>query len=200
MNYITDVMFWVSNGLLIPVIVGLIVLFLASLLLLGGLWSARSRYRAHLKFYTPMFEQLRRGKHEPLRHALEESKGATPFERVALELYSSLSSERNYLISNFELELDRNLSTAKLLTKFGPILGLMGTLIPMGPALVGLGSGDIAGMAYNMQVAFATTVLGMFSSGIGFLFLQVVRSYNQKSLIWLDLLNDTLDYAENNQK
>ena len=30
----------------------------------------------------------------------------------------------------------------------------------MGPALVGLSTGDIASMAYNMQVAFATTVVG----------------------------------------
>ena len=29
----------------------------------------------------------------------------------------------------------------------------MGTLIPMGPALVGLATGDISSMAYNMQVA-----------------------------------------------
>ena len=42
-----------------------------------------------------------------------------------------------------------------MLTKFGPILGLMGTLIPMGPALMGLSTGDIGSMAYNMQVAFA---------------------------------------------
>ena len=39
------------------------------------------------------------------------------------------------------------------------MLGLMGTLIPMGPALVGLSTGDIASMAYNMQVAFATTAV-----------------------------------------
>ena len=50
----------------------------------------------------------------------------------------------------------------------GPILGLMGTLIPMGPALVGLAQGDIASMAYNMQVAFATTVVGLTVSAIGF--------------------------------
>ena len=41
------------------------------------------------------------------------------------------------------------------------MLGLMGTLIPMGPALVGLSTGDIASMAYNMQVAFATTVVAV---------------------------------------
>lgn len=53
--------------------------------------------------------------------------------------------------------------------RLGPMLGLMGTLIPMGPALVGLATGDIAMMALNMQVAFSTTVIGVFVGGIGFI-------------------------------
>ena len=65
----------------------------------------------------------------------------------------------------------------------GPMLGLMGTLIPMGPALVGLSTGDIASMAYNMQVAFATTVVGLFSSAIGFITQQVKQRW------YLDMTN-----------
>ena len=40
--------------------------------------------------------------------------------------------------------------------------------LPFSLALVGLSTGDIASMAYNMQVAFATTVVGLFSAAIGF--------------------------------
>lgn len=57
------------------------------------------------------------------------------------------------------------------------MFGLMGTLIPMGPALVGLSTGDIASMAYNMQVAFATTVVGLFSSAVGFAVQQKKRRW-----------------------
>ncbi|MDE6307409.1 MAG: MotA/TolQ/ExbB proton channel family protein, partial [Bacteroidales bacterium] len=56
--------------------------------------------------------------------------------------------------------------------KIGPILGLMGTLIPMGPALLGLATGDVASMASNMQVAFATTVVGLIIGAVGFITLQ----------------------------
>ncbi len=72
--------------------------------------------------------------------------------------------------------------------KFGPMLGLMGTLIPMGPALVGLATGDIASMAYNMQVAFATTVVGMLVAGIGLATLQVRQRFYARSLNTLDFL------------
>ena len=73
------------------------------------------------------------------------------------------------LLANFEIAADKDLAISKTLTKLGPILGLMGTLIPMGPALAGLASGDIASMAYNMQIAFATTVVGLVAGAVGFL-------------------------------
>ena len=57
------------------------------------------------------------------------------------------------------------------------MLGLMGTLIPMGPALAGLASGNIADMAYNMQIAFATTVVGCVTAGIALLISSVKKHW-----------------------
>lgn len=74
----------------------------------------------------------------------------------------------------------------------GPILGLMGTLIPMGPALVGLSTGDISSMAYNMQVAFATTVVGLVVSAIGFLTQMVKQRWAVKNLTILEYLADVV--------
>lgn len=195
MKLISDVMFWISNGLLIPVIVGLLILFVLALLMLGGLFGSRQHYRRRMNTYAALFNGLTAEGLKPLKAALDAANGATPFERVARRLFDAAAAERNYLIGNYELEIERRLTNPKLLTKFGPILGLMGTLIPMGPALVGLSTGDISSMAYNMQVAFATTVMGMFASGVGYLSLQVVRGYNHKDLLWLDYLNDTLSHA-----
>lgn len=92
------------------------------------------------------------------------------------------------LLSDFEIAADKDLSTSKTLTKLGPMLGLMGTLIPMGPALVGLATGDIASMAYNMQVAFATTVIGLFSSAIGFITQQVKQRWYLQDLTNLEFI------------
>lgn len=36
MNLISDILFWISNGLLVPVVVLLIILFIRSLLLIGS--------------------------------------------------------------------------------------------------------------------------------------------------------------------
>ena len=97
------------------------------------------------------------------------------------------------LLSDFEIEADKDIATSKTLTKMGPMLGLMGTLIPMGPALVGLSTGDISSMAYNMQVAFATTVVGLFASAIGVITLQIKQRWYVRDMANLEFLADLLN-------
>ena len=102
---------------------------------------------------------------------------------------------RQRLLSDFEIEADKDLAVSTTLGKMGPMLGLMGTLIPMGPALVGPSTGDIASMAYNMQVAFATTVVGRFVAAIGLVTRQVKQRWYLQEMTDLEfvaeLLNET---------
>ena len=77
--------------------------------------------------------------------------------------------------------------------RLGPILGLMGTLIPMGPALAGLASGDIASMAYNMQIAFATTVVGLVAGAVGFLTQQVKQRWYLQDMTNLEFIAELLN-------
>ena len=57
---------------------------------------------------------------------------------------------------------------ADMLARVGPMLGLMGTLIPLGPGLTALGRGDLATLAAAVTVAFDTTVLGLAVGIVGF--------------------------------
>ena len=81
----------------------------------------------------------------------------------------------DYLITQYETEVAKDVNLSRLLTKLGPVLGLIGTLISMSPALVGLSTGDISGMAYNMQVVFSATVVGLVISAVG-LFTQQLKT------------------------
>ena len=98
----------------------------------------------------------------------------------------------DFLISNFENEAEKDLALSKMLAKMGPILGLIGTLIAMSPALVGLSTGDISGMAYNMQVVFATTVVGLVVSAVGLVTLQVKQRWYAKDVNNLDYISKIL--------
>ena len=91
------------------------------------------------------------------------------------------------IISDFELKLQKDLDGPITLMRVGPMLGLMGTLIPMGPALVGLAAGDLAAMAINMRIAFSTTVVGIFVGAIGFV-VQLIRKR------WFKEDGETLQY------
>ncbi len=55
-----------------------------------------------------------------------------------------------------------------MLVRAGPALGLMGTLIPLSPALAALASGDVAELSDNLRVAFSVTVLGLLIGAVAF--------------------------------
>ena len=189
MNAISDIMFWISTGLLVPVIVLLILLFFRSLLLVGSFFGQYVSIRKTDKLIREQMETLHVNNVDHFAEKLPEKSNSLVvmfMKRILAEQQNKAQVQR--LLANFEIAADKDLAISKTLTKLGPILGLMGTLIPMGPALVGLSTGDIASMAYNMQVAFATTVIGLFSGGIGYILLQVKQRWIDRDLLNLDFL------------
>ena len=60
------------------------------------------------------------------------------------------------------------LERTRILVRMGPALGLMGTLIPLSPALAGLADGDVATLTENLRVAFGVTVIGLLVGAIAF--------------------------------
>lgn len=62
----------------------------------------------------------------------------------------------------------RRLERTRVLVRMGPALGLMGTLIPLSPALAGLADGDVNTLTENLRVAFGVTVAGLLVGAIAF--------------------------------
>ncbi|MCM1070773.1 MAG: MotA/TolQ/ExbB proton channel family protein [[Clostridium] fimetarium] len=193
MNVISNILYWISTGLLVPVIVLLIFFFARALLMVGAYFGQWSRARKGSARLAVVVKELDKGDKGAAFAALP-AKPLIPAEAYARRIFEAAGSEPKLtlLLNDFELEAEREVATSKTLTKMGPILGLMGTLIPMGPALVGLAQGDIASMAYNMQVAFATTVVGLTVSAIGFLTQQSLERRARADLARLEYIADTL--------
>ena len=199
MNTISDIMFWISTGLLVPVIVLLILLFFRSLLLVGSFFGQYVSIRKTDKLIREQMETLHVNNVDHFAEKLPEKSNSLVvmfMKRILAEQQNKAQVQR--LLANFEIAADKDLAISKTLTKLGPILGLMGTLIPMGPALVGLSTGDIASMAYNMQVAFATTVIGLVAGAIGFLTQQVKQRWYLQEMTNLECLVEVLN--EKNEK
>jgi biopolymer transport protein ExbB/TolQ len=77
-------------------------------------------------------------------------------------------------LSDLELQVTKRLERTRVFIRIGPILGLMGTLIPISPALVALARGDIESLSSNLVVAFSTTVIGLLIGGLSYV-ISVVR-------------------------
>ena len=196
MNYITDILYWISTGLLVPVIVLLIFFFLRSLLLIGSFFGQYLAIRRTASLISAELDSLTKENVQSLAERLPKKNPSLVVTYMNRLLAADSAAMRQRLLADFEIEADKDLSTSKTLSKMGPMLGLMGTLIPMGPALVGLSTGDIASMAYNMQVAFATTVVGLFAAAIGFITQQVKQRWYLRDMTNLEFVAELLNESK----
>jgi biopolymer transport protein ExbB/TolQ len=158
MGLLTNIFYLISTSLLIPVMLALLWALVRVLLLAGGMlreYLVRSAARERL---AAMSSSLERGE---LAHGDLPSRPL-----VAQALTKLLETVGNRVLTektvqdcqlSWQVEVERLRSLARL----GPALGLMGTLIPLGPALVGLAAGDLQMMSRNLMIAFATTVVGL---------------------------------------
>lgn len=71
-------------------------------------------------------------------------------------------------LADFDFGSLRRLERTRMLVRAGPALGLMGTLIPLSPALAGLASGNVKSLSDNLRVAFSVTVLGLLVGAVAF--------------------------------
>lgn len=76
----------------------------------------------------------------------------------------------------------KRIERADFITRLAPMLGLMGTLIPLGPGLAALGDGDVKILSTAMSVAFDTTVLGLLAGMTGFVISRLRRRWYDKAL------------------
>lgn len=76
-----------------------------------------------------------------------------------------------------ELRLLGLLEPLRIVSRVAPMLGLVATMIPMGPALVAVADGNARGMAENLVVAFAAVIIALLAAAMSFTVLSVRRRW-----------------------
>jgi len=172
---IVNVLFVFSTALLYPVILALLILFGWCLALVGSLiseYTSRRRDLAELeRVCIEASEMARSGREDQACSAVEDYKAHSRVSMSLREAARSLNGDAfqariEKTLQDAELGMGKALEPIKIGVRVGPMLGLMGTLIPMGPALISLTQGDIQQMADNLVIAFSTTVIGLAVGGI----------------------------------
>lgn len=189
-----------SSSLLYPDIFCLLILFAWSIILVGSMiqeYTSRYRDLRELEERSLRAASLLRSK--MVEDAAEVLRGyRSPQLASALrEICSALESGTSLIkfekiLQDVELEIYKRLEPLRIGTRAGPILGLMGTLIPMGPALVSLSKGDIQSMATSLIIAFATTVIGLVVGGICYCALLIRNRWYRQDLSDIEYVVDIL--------
>ena len=154
---IHDILRAVSGALEVPVIVLLVLFLLAAAALVGWLISESCTERRHLKLALPaLMETLRTASD---REAAVEESGL--LELLRHPDFTDATREA-LAIELLEREQDRYDSIVKLselLARLAPMLGLLGTLIP-------LGQGDTYTLSTSLLTAFDTTIAGLVAAAL----------------------------------
>ncbi len=192
MEIITNILYWISTGLLVPVIVFLLFFFIKALIMIGGFYGS---YITRNKESVRINKSIEENKvHEILKdiNIGKENRSSLLSYLIRVKSHTEDPVMMDKIMGDYEIAADKELGQSKLLVKIGPMLGLMGTLIPMGPALVGLATGDVESMANNMQVAFSTTVIGIIIGAIGYITLQVKQRWVADDMNILEFIVESL--------
>ncbi|MEX1141633.1 MAG: MotA/TolQ/ExbB proton channel family protein [Thermoleophilaceae bacterium] len=71
-------------------------------------------------------------------------------------------------MAEYDYRSMKRLERTRILVRAGPALGLMGTLIPLSPALEALAAGDVTSLTEELRVAFSVTVAGLLIGMVAF--------------------------------
>jgi biopolymer transport protein ExbB/TolQ len=161
MNLLTNVFYLISTALLIPVMLVLLATLVQVLLVLGQTvreFLVRCRNSQALAQYN---DALVRNQGDLPSWSSSSSAGLLPETLSRLEQAAADPVLAEKLAADAEMAWRDEVERITGLARRGPALGLMGTLIPLGPALVGLAAGNLQMMSENLVIAFATTVVGL---------------------------------------
>lgn len=190
-EFVVKLFYQLANAFFWPVAIALLLLFAYSLLDLGSLiYAAIKRQRApRTDLRTLALTLVRRLERATAQRAtaprnLLEGVALAPalqrfWLRVEERLQAMDSTEDLDLwldetLRREELERTTQLDRSRAFVRIGPMLGLAGTIIPLGPALQSLLGGDMAGMVNHLVVGFGAVVCGLVLSGIAY-YITLVR-------------------------
>ena len=194
-----------SSGLKIPVMVLLVLLAALTVFILGTLIVEIVTEHRHLNVQMPaLIDQIRAagegkaagiisGSGLLLRQKdalieLTKHPDLTPMMRESLAIRLIAQEKDHY---------DGRTKRTDLIAKIGPMLGLMGTLIPLGPGIIALGQGDTYTLSTSLLMAFDTTVAGLACAAVALVISSVRKRWYKNYMSMLETLMECTLEMEN---
>ncbi|WP_035601110.1 MotA/TolQ/ExbB proton channel family protein [Haloferula sp. BvORR071] len=175
MESLQNALYQISNALLVPTLVALLGLGAWTLWLSGG--AIREVFSRGSVRRT--FARARKDLPGALGH-LKTCPHGLPARFAMLD--AAYPGQRDKVVEDLEMTVAASLSKLTWITRIAPMLGLMCTLIPLGPALTGLASGDMRLLSGNLVVAFTATVIGVLIGCMAYTVNTVRRNWYDRDM------------------
>lgn len=184
MSFLSKTMREIASAMEAPVIILLIILIAASVFMIGWVIAEFFTERRHLKEKLPaLVDELNTAgnsyeidtcilRSELLKRQKKALRELTSHPDITPLMRESLAVR---LVQQEHAFYDRRLKISDVIAKIGPMLGLLGTLIPLGPGIIALGQGDTITLSSSLLTAFDTTIMGLIAAAVAIV-ISTVRS------------------------
>ena len=192
---LADVLRAAASALETPIVAILIIMLLAAVALLGWLIAEMIMERRHLKVKLPtLFDDIR-DKTKPTRDIIDASGLLRSQKEALLELtrHPNLNESMREalavrLVEQEQSRYDKIIKISELVARLGPLFGLLGTLIPLGPGIIALGQGDTFTLSTSLLTAFDTTIAGLVAGAVASIVSAVRRTWYKDYMSILEAL------------
>ena len=186
MEQLQGLLYAISSAFLLPVLVGIVLAFVYTTYLVGQFLSEALDRRVN----RASLEALYSGRPSRERFlGLPWKAELARFRRIVAAHFGSEALLDKQVV-DLENQMRRRVERLGILGRIGPILGLVGTLIPLQPALAGLARGDMQTVGANLLIGFTTTVVGLLVGGSCYAISVVVRNWYQQDVTEMHFLLD----------
>lgn len=189
----------IASALQMPVTIILILLIAVTIIMAGTLLAEVFTERRHMcKKLPELLSELEAGK-RPLDEIIKG--GGLLRRQTALLLticgktdLSALKRESlaGELIEAERAHYDLKVKITDLVMKLGPMFGLLGTLIPLGPGIIALGRGDTYTLSTSLLTAFDTTIAGLIAAAVATLISTIRKRWYNRYMGQLGAVTESL--------
>jgi len=116
---------------------------------------------------------------------VRQRRGGTAVGR-GFELHAARCANPQLAIGELEAIALERLEFSRIATRVAPMLGLVATMIPMGPALKALADGQLADVSRNLMVAFSAVILALIAASLTYWITHVRRRWYACDLLALE--------------
>lgn len=173
-TYLSDILHVVAQWLMVPDIILLLLFIAYALFCIGSVVAEFFTERRHFKVVMPKFlNDLMEADEDGIPDVVKGSGLLNRQKQALLTVYEyrtlpgdALLALIRRLMSEEESRYDRVVGRNNTAARVAPMIGLMGTLIPLGPGIEALGRADTAALSSSLLVAFDTTVAGLVVAAV----------------------------------